>query len=184
MNGFGLKAGLGGAIIALALIEVSGEVKQMNNDWYVVNDGVMGGLSQSRAVALDDGALLFAGVVSFENNGGFASIRRSARFFALDGSRGIKLRIKGDGKSYQFRVRTSKRYDGVAYKHDFSTVNGEWRELELTWTDFTATFHGREVPNAPELKADAIDEIGFLIADKQEGPFELRVAHVEKTPSR
>ena len=155
-----------------------------SNGWYVVNDGVMGGLSQSRAVAMEDGSLVFTGVVSFENNGGFASIRRSAGLFALDGSRGIKLRIKGDGKSYQFRVRTSKQFDGVAFKHDFSTVKGEWCEIELKWTDFTATFRGRQVPNAPELKAAAIDQIGILIADKQEGPFELRVGHIEKTPAR
>jgi hypothetical protein len=42
--------------------------------WFVLNDGVMGGVSQSRILASASTALLFTGNVSLENNGGFASI--------------------------------------------------------------------------------------------------------------
>ena len=43
--------------------------------WYVLNDTVMGGRSQSRIVAAAEGTVAFAGVVSLENYGGFASVR-------------------------------------------------------------------------------------------------------------
>tara|TARA_B110000196_G_scaffold262804_1_gene234824 strand:- start:34 stop:516 length:483 start_codon:yes stop_codon:yes gene_type:complete len=42
--------------------------------WQIVNDDVMGGVSTSRFQILTNGAV-FSGVVSLENNGGFASVR-------------------------------------------------------------------------------------------------------------
>ena len=44
------------------------------NDWRIVNDDVMGGRSTSQAY-LAENSMLFKGVVSLENNGGFASVR-------------------------------------------------------------------------------------------------------------
>ena len=98
---------IGGIAVISVVLEVSGESMQMNRNWLVVNDGVMGGLSQSRAEKLPDGSIKFSGVISFENNGGFASIRHSGEMHLLNDSSGIRLKIKGDGKTYQFRVRTS-----------------------------------------------------------------------------
>ena len=39
--------------------------------WTAQNDGVMGGVSSGKA-GIDDGELHFSGVLSLENNGGFA----------------------------------------------------------------------------------------------------------------
>ena len=44
--------------------------------WGIVNDGVMGGISQSNIYLNEANNIIFAGNVSLENNGGFASIRR------------------------------------------------------------------------------------------------------------
>ena len=41
--------------------------------WSIVNDDVMGGISQGQAQAVDD-VLLFRGQISLENNGGFSSV--------------------------------------------------------------------------------------------------------------
>ncbi len=46
--------------------------------WYAVDDGVMGGVSQS-GFRVDAGAGCFGGEVSLENGGGFASVRREPR---------------------------------------------------------------------------------------------------------
>ena len=45
--------------------------------WEVVNDDVMGGVSTSQFQLLTNGGAIFSGVVSLENNGGFASVRSS-----------------------------------------------------------------------------------------------------------
>jgi len=60
--------------------------------WHAINDGVMGGVSQGRARITGDGVLVFSGVVSLENNGGFASIRSEPSPLQIRGARGIKLR--------------------------------------------------------------------------------------------
>lgn len=160
-----------------------GDSMPKNQQWTVVNDGVMGGLSQSRAQTLESDTMKFSGTISFENNGGFASIRHSAAAFNLRNTTGIRLRVKGDGKKYQFRVRTSQQFDGVAYKHEFSTTSNQWQEFEFYWQDFQATFRGRKVAGAPEIKAEAIEQVGFLIADKQEGSFELVVERIQGIPA-
>ena len=56
----------------------------------VITDQVMGGRSVSRA-ELADGALLFAGDLSLEHGGGFASIRSPAADFGLQGCTGLTL---------------------------------------------------------------------------------------------
>jgi monofunctional biosynthetic peptidoglycan transglycosylase len=149
------------------------------NDWMVVNDSVMGGISQSRPEITDRDTLVFLGNVSLENNGGFASIRHVAEPFGLEKGEGIFLRVKGDGKKYQLRVRTSDGFDGMAYKTDFNTEKGEWQEFRFPWNGFTATYRGRLIENAPALEAINIRQIGFLISDNQEGSFELEIKALE-----
>ena len=148
-------------------------------DWMVVNDSVMGGISQSRPEITDRDTLVFLGNVSFENNGGFASIRHVAEPFGLEEGQGILLRVKGDGKKYQLRVRTSDGFDGMAYKTDFKTVKGEWQEFRFPWNAFTATYRGQSIKDAPLLKPSNIRQVGFLIADKQAGSFELEIESIE-----
>ena len=54
--------------------------------WFIVNDGVMGGLSQGGPSLSGSGTLLFSGEISLENNGGFSSIRtRPANLDDLQG---------------------------------------------------------------------------------------------------
>ena len=99
--------------------------------WRAINDGVMGGLSQGEMVAID-GGLRFQGVTSLENSGGFASVRR---FVDADlGSAGsVRLEIKGDGRRYQFRLRTDDNYDGIAWRAVFDT-DGSWQTIELPFS--------------------------------------------------
>ena len=55
------------------------------NNWLVVNDGVMGGLSQSEIVLTDSNTAVFRGTVSLENNGRFASTRTTPQSYKLAG---------------------------------------------------------------------------------------------------
>lgn len=140
--------------------------------WAVINDGVMGGRSQSTLEALPAGAI-FAGAVSAENGGGFASVRASLSNPTAPDGRAISVRVRGDGKTYQFRIRTDTRWDGPAYKYTFTTEPGEWQEIVMPLREFQASFRGRLVADAPAIESGAIQQVGFLIADKQLGPFKL-----------
>lgn len=75
--------------------------------WASVNDRVMGGVSTSQATATNEG-LAFSGVVSLDNNGGFASIRALPCEYGLDGVIALVLRVRGDGKAYKFGMRTDE----------------------------------------------------------------------------
>ena len=89
--------------------------------WMVINDDVMGGISQSRIELSPAATALFSGQLALENNGGFASIRRRSDNYNLNGCTGVILKVKGDGRTYQFRVKTDEQYDGIAYRTLFAT---------------------------------------------------------------
>lgn len=147
-------------------------------DWMIVNDGVMGGLSSSEFVDSGDGHATFRGVLSLDNNGGFASVRGLVQPGAMEGRDALELRVRGDGRTYQIRLRTDRRFDGIAYKAEFVTIDGEWTTIVVPFSDFEATWRGRTPRGAPPLDPAAVRQIGFLIGDKVEGPFRLDVEWV------
>ncbi len=148
-------------------------------NWRIVNDDVMGGLSQSRIVMTKNSTAIFQGTVSLKNHGGFASVHTIPRDYGLDKYEGLKVRVKGDGKTYQLRLRTDDRTDGISYHAEFQTVYEEWINVDITFDSFTAKFHGRLVPDTPKLVSGNIRQIGFLISDKQEGDFHLEIGWIK-----
>jgi hypothetical protein len=144
--------------------------------WQIVNDGVMGGLSSSHLQINEDGNAVFLGHVSLQNNGGFASVRNSEPL-SIEGADFIRLRVKGDGKKYSFRLRT--KTDGIpnhwVYEIRFDTSEGEWKVIDLPLRELSAVFRGRPQPDAPPADLSAITEYGFLISDRQEGDFRLEI---------
>jgi len=144
-------------------------------DWAIVNDGVMGGLSSSEFVDSGAGFAVFRGNLSLENNGGFASVRGIVPIGAMEQHSGLALRIRGDGRSYQVRLRTNRQFDGVAYMAEFQTRAGAWQTIEIPFSAFEATYRGRKPRGAPELVPGEIRQLGLLIGDKVEGPFRLDV---------
>jgi len=148
------------------------------SDWIIVNDGVMGGLSRSEFVDSGEGHASFRGLVSLENNGGFASVRARIPTRLPASTRAVVLRVRGDGRTYQLRFRTDLNFDGISYKAEFDTAADEWLEIELPITSFEPTFRGRTPRNAAPLSPDDIRQVGLMVADKQAGPFRLDVASI------
>jgi NADH dehydrogenase [ubiquinone] 1 alpha subcomplex assembly factor 1 len=147
-------------------------------EWFVVNDGVMGGVSSSTIVVTADGIGVFAGRLSLENNGGFASVRTDVSGVDLSGTAGLVLRVRGDGRAYQVRLRTDERFDGIAYSATFPTEPGRWQTVVLPFDAFVPTFRGSTPRNAPPLDPGAVRQLGLLIGDKREGPFRLEVERI------
>lgn len=143
--------------------------------WRIINDGVMGGISSSRMTVLPDGNGLFSGRVSLENNGGFASTRALLNEKPKHEFDKVKIRVKGDGQKYSFRIRTDEYFDGVAYKNDFTTQKGEWEIVELLLADFIPVWRGRRLIDISPITPQKIRQVGFLISDKQAGEFSLLI---------
>lgn len=81
-------------------------MRNQSLEWFRLDDGVMGGQSETRhqSVVKEGGStcLLFSGTIN-TNGGGFASIRtRLQHQNILYPYNALKLRLKGDGKTYKF----------------------------------------------------------------------------------
>ena len=55
-------------------------------------------------------------------------------------------------------------------------------EHQLTFKDFVQTFRGRILTGVPPLNPAKVTSVGFLISDRQEGPFKLEVAWIKAAP--
>lgn len=141
-------------------------------NWQIINDDVMGGLSQSSLNLTEDGNGLFSGHVSLANNGGFASLRLPTNIKVNPETQYIVLKIKGDGKNYQFRLKGEKN-QRQSYVQKFET-NGKWQYIKLKVSDFSAEFRGRKL-DMPDFNFSKIEEIRFLIANKKEEDFMLYI---------
>jgi hypothetical protein len=146
--------------------------------WMVVNDGVMGGVSQSQLSLGGEGSLLFEGSVSLDYGGGFASVRSIVNQLDAHEYQGISIKIKGDGNKYQLRLRQTSKADGVAFFQHFQTEMGQWKEIFLAFNDFKATYRGRLLPDHPDLDTSRISQIGLMISDKQKGAFRLEINRI------
>lgn len=152
--------------------------KTQAEHWVSINDNVMGGVSQGSVSTTEDSCLSFSGAISFKNHGGFASIRTLPRDFDLGGYKGIRITVNGDGRVYQFRLRPDGNLDGVAFRQEFSTTANTWLSIDLPFASFLPTYRGRILQDVKPIVAAEIRQIGFLIADKVEGPFRLLIDEI------
>jgi len=147
-------------------------------EWRVINDGVMGGVSRSRIGRTGQGTGVFEGDLSLENDGGFASVRALLGRHDLSTFAGIEVRLRGDGRTYQLRLRTDDRFDGVSYSAPFETEDGAWTTVRIPFAAFSPTFRGRTPTGAPQLDTKRIHQLAFLLADGRPGPFRLEIESV------
>jgi len=152
--------------------------------WSPINDAVMGGRSQSRLEFDPAGHARFTGTVSFANNGGFASVRCQPGQLGRSGIVAYQLEVLGDGKCYKFNLRTDDRFDGVNYQCRFQPPASVWTSCRLASADFSPTWRGRPVAAAPRLDPARVRQMGFMIADRQEGPFSLAIRRISVETQR
>lgn len=143
-------------------------------EFFVVNDGVMGGRSTSR-VSAANGALTFEGEVSLANNGGFASCRGPVAIPV--GKDALLLTVRGDGQRYRLTLKRDDAPGTPQYQASFVAPR-EGQTVRFTPGDFVASFRGRRV-DAPPLRFEDMRYVGLLIADQQAGPFRIEVRRLD-----
>jgi monofunctional biosynthetic peptidoglycan transglycosylase len=166
-----------GIFIGALLMTVLAQPLSSELDWFVVNDNVMGGRSQGD-FKIDQGELFFGGSTN-TRGGGFSSIRTAPLQLDLSNYDGVRLKVLGDGRRYTWRLTTEARWRGrrVSYWADFDTVDGEWRTVDIPFPAFIPQFRGVRL-EGPGVDPAQITGMGLMINDKQDGPFELRLASV------
>ena len=141
-------------------------------NWETLDDVVMGGRSQGNISLSREGHGRFSGYVSLENNGGFSSVRYNPSDLKVKPRDQITIRLKGDGKRYQFRVKHDKQAY-ASYITYFETT-GDWEEISILLSDLYPTFRGKTL-DQPNFNHHAIQQLGFLIANKKAQDFELLI---------
>ena len=158
--------------------------------WGTLDDVVMGGVSQSGLSLHERGWAVFAGNVSVENSGGFASVR-TKNFeppFNFSGWEGVRLRVRGDGRRYKFILRNSEGWDSPAYIYSFDTESDKWLSVDVPFAEMVPTFRAKSMPNAPAFSPAKVHSFQLMLSkfeyDRQlnprfePGPFALQVRSI------
>ena len=153
--------------------------QQLPEQPLIVNDNVMGGVSQGQWLAQTN---TFFGTTSLQNNGGFASLRwRFERIQNWSYATGIYLKVRhSKSEQHTFRLvmkdTTCEQARGANYKNVFSNPNGEEGPILIPFTAFDQMEQmGRQL-TGPSLNPLAITEIGVMaIKPTVVGEFELAI---------
>ena len=140
--------------------------------WYIVNDAVMGGRSESGFFLNQEGNAIFKGFVSLENNGGFSMVKHIFTTTDVKKHSKIVLKLKGDGKRYQFRIKSNTN-ELHSYVTHFLTT-GDWQVIEIPLSELYPAFRGRKL-DLPNYPAEQLEEIAILIGNKRAENFELEI---------
>jgi uncharacterized protein YbjT (DUF2867 family) len=133
--------------------------------WGAVDDVVMGGVSQS-TIRLADHKAIFGGIVSTEQNGGFASVR--TRNFSppmdLSAYQGIELKVIGDGKRYKFITRCEGQWDGIAYCYSFDTIYNYPTTVRTPFKDLIPVFRAKTVQDASDFDSTKVYSMQLMLS--------------------
>lgn len=152
--------------------------KKAGHQMNVVNDGVMGGLSQGTIEMTQNDSLLFKGNISLQNNGGFSSFRIGGKLWDLSAWKGVEILVKGDGRTYGLRATTDETFlrSSVSFTADFKTVKDEWVKLQIPFSKMKASWRGRKLDR--NFDPAQIKGLGIILADKQAGKFALEIKSI------
>lgn len=146
------------------------------SNWRLTNDTVMGGVSSSSIFLNEAGNGVFSGIVSTANNGGFAMARLPLSTTIPKTAKHILIRVKGDHKNYQFRIKANKN-QRYWYVQSFTTTD-DWEVIKLPLTDFYASFRGYQL-DLKNFASNKIQEIAILIGNKKDEEFNLEIDFIE-----
>jgi hypothetical protein len=178
-----------------------------NLEWYRLDDGVMGGQSETTHSCLQDGSLNFEGSIN-TNGGGFCSIRAPIpNGLPPNITEAIRIRFIGDGKTYKLTLSDGSKSTfgpslrSPSWQADIpSKKDGKEETVTIPFASLLPTWGGgpRSQPSAEDraqvkFNAGDIKEIGVMLSLKLsdgkpnptetfgEGifPFSLRVNSIE-----
>jgi Complex I intermediate-associated protein 30 (CIA30) len=139
--------------------------QNLRNIWGAVDDVVMGGVSNSNLI-LSDKRAIFTGIVSTDNNGGFASVRSKnfSQPWDLSAYQGIRLKVKGDGKRYKFITRWEEKWDGISYCYSFDTIANEWKIIDIPFNDLIAVFRAKTLTDADKFDSSKVYSLQLMLS--------------------
>jgi hypothetical protein len=155
----------------------------VNDQWVVVNDNVMGGRSEG-ALSFEDGLLIFEGEIN-TNGGGFSSLRFPLEPLILEPFDRIEFRARPDGRTYMvtFEDSLASRDPRVSHRAPIGFgAPGEWQSASVSFDEPRPAIFGTPITDEP-FRKDLASQVGLMIADGVDGPFRLEIDSIDLCPS-
>lgn len=150
-----------------------------STQWYVINDGVMGGVSTGKLFE-NDSSVVFKGEISFDNNGGFASFRNTFTRYDLSAYDTLEIRYRQSGQTFSFRLEFDRRYWMPTYKIILEDDSGDWQTLQAPISSLRKSRMGEFTGGGmSEALKSKVRRMGFINEGKKEGPFELEIDYIK-----
>lgn len=150
------------------------------NNWAILSDNVMGGISEGQIV-YGKTSVTLKGNVSLENQGGFVSIKSNFGKIDLSSYKTVKIRFRTTNQKYAFTLENSRRWYEPAYKHEFKAKEiNTWETVTMDLDNFVEEVIGRPTgKKADKSITESILRIGISTNEKREGPFQLEIESIE-----
>ena len=148
------------------------------NSWYSVNDTVMGGRSSGTTIYQED-VVKFQGSISFQNNGGFASIRSRFSNMDLSDFDEVEIRYRSKGQSLNFTLEHHGQWYLPNYKVVLPESGVDWTTRTYSLKSFKEYRVGR--PTGGMISDEVLQRIlrfSIMTNDKREGPFQAEIDYI------
>ncbi|XP_061749893.1 complex I intermediate-associated protein 30, mitochondrial [Nerophis ophidion] len=166
--------------------------------WIVSSDVEIGGKSEAylkvgrnnntcllygtlRSTPPKDGETRYSGYCSMRSKQPLASFDRK-KHYDWTNFNTLHLRVRGDGRPWLINIATetffSHQKDDL-YNYFLYTRGGPyWQDIKIPFSKFFLSHRGRIQDNYHGLSLDKINTLGFTLADKADGPFELEIDYI------
>lgn len=157
-----------------------GNSAEKNQEWVLLSDNIMGGLTKSK-IEYTNNSVLLSGNISLDNYGGFSSIKTKYESVDLSEYNGIKIKFKSTNQKFAFTLEDNQNWTQPNFKREFSPKKDDtWEELIIYFKDFQEIKIGELTGNMMKSKSlKNIVRMGIMTYEKKEGPFSLEVDYIE-----
>ena len=79
---------------------------------------------------------------------------------------GISLRVKGDGQTYKFNLKTADQMNvpESTYQEQYDTIDGEWTTVYMPWHEFVPVTRAQYDSKAKPLDPAQVKQIGLVLS--------------------
>lgn len=95
--------------------------------------------------------------------------------------------VDGDSivtREYSLNLYVANRMRAFSYRVAVPTKQDHWIEVTVPLDKFEATSFGEVIKDAGAVTPGEVNAVGFLLGDKQAGPFKLEVAWIKRVPAK
>ena len=150
-----------------------------DGSWKIINDSVMGGMSEGTVEYLDN-SFIFSGHISLENNGGFSSFRSPYGHYNYSPATHAEIRYRSAGLVAGITLVNNRAFFLPNYKYILADTDNKWQTKRIPLSDFKEYRLGRETGNGISQEVlEKLIRIGFVTLSKKTGAFMLEVDYLK-----